>query len=250
MIKIPATPEGVSAIETSIAAGINVNITLMFSVALYEEVAHAYINGLERFFGGRESIRGRHAQSLQPAPMSVASFFVSRVDTLVDKLLSDKIATARPDETPRLEALLGKAAIANARLAYARFAEIFAGPRWEALAAKGAQVQRPLWASTSTKNPRYRDVLYVEELIGPDTVNTLPPATLEAFKDHGRVARTVDGPEALARAKETMAELAAVGIDMDEVTLQLQREGVKLFADSFDSLISRLEERRRALAPA
>jgi len=246
MIKIPATPEGVPAIETSIASGINVNITLMFSVSLYEEVARAYIKGLERFFGGREATRARHAQSLQAAPMSVASFFVSRVDTLVDKQLGDKISAG--GDAPRLEAVLGKAAIANARLAYARFLEIFSGRAWDALAGKGAQVQRPLWASTGTKNPRYRDVLYVEELIGPNTVNTLPPATLEAFKDHGRVARTIDGAEAIARARATMQELAAVGIDMDAVTLQLQREGVKLFADSFDQLISRLEERRRSLA--
>jgi transaldolase len=246
MIKIPATPEGVPAIETSIASGINVNITLMFSVQLYEEVARAYIAGLERFFSGRESARLRHAQSLQPAPMSVASFFVSRVDTLVDKMLGDKIAAG--GDTARLEALLGKAAIANARLAYKRFGEIFAGSAWKALQQQGAQVQRPLWASTSTKNPRYRDVLYVEELIGPDTINTLPPATLEAFKDHGRVARTVDSPGAFERAQETMNELAAVGIDMDAVTLQLQREGVRLFADSFEQLIARLEERRRALA--
>ncbi|HET6316448.1 MAG TPA: transaldolase [Chloroflexota bacterium] len=249
MIKIPATPEGVQAIETSIASGINVNVTLMFSVALYEEVARAYIRGLERFFSGRESTRARHAQSLQPAPMSVASFFVSRVDTLVDKLLGDKIS-AGGDETARLEALLGKAAIANARLAYERFGEIFSGPAWKRLQAQGAQVQRPLWASTSTKNPRYRDVLYVEELIGPDTVDTMPPATLDAFKDHGRVERTLDAPGAFDRAREVMSELAALGIDMDEVTLQLQHDGVKLFADSFDQLVARLEERRKTLAPA
>jgi transaldolase len=247
MIKIPATPEGVPAIETSIASGINVNVTLMFSVALYEEVARAYIKGLERFFSGREPLRMRHPQSLQAAPMSVASFFVSRVDTLVDKLLGEKIAAAGGDPT-RLEGLLGKAAIANARLAYKRFLEIFAGRAWQALANQGAQVQRPLWASTSTKNPRYRDVLYVEELVGPNTVDTMPPATLEAFKDHGRVARTVDTPDALARAAQTMTDLAEVGIDMDAVTLELQHDGVKLFADSFDQLIARLEERRRALA--
>jgi transaldolase len=247
MIKIPATPAGIPAIETSIAAGINVNVTLLFAVELYEQVAHAYIKGIERFFGGREATRLRNPASLQPAPVSVASFFVSRVDTLVDKLLGDKIAAGQGD-TARLEALLGKAAIANARLAYGRFRDIFSGSRWEKLHGQGAQVQRPLWASTSTKNPRYRDVLYVEELIGPDTVDTMPPATLEAFKDHGRVARTVDTPEAMARARETMAELAAVGIDMRAVTLQLQQEGVKSFADSFDQLITRLEERRRALA--
>jgi transaldolase/glucose-6-phosphate isomerase len=245
MIKIPATEEGVPAIEESIAAGINVNVTLMFSVELYERVARAYIRGLERFFSSRETLRLARSDSLVPAPMSVASFFVSRVDTLVDKLLGDKIASEASDD---LESLLGQAAIANARLAYKRFQEIFSGPTWDALAAQGAQVQRPLWASTSTKNPRYRDVRYVEELIGPFTVNTVPPATLEAFKDHGRVTRTVDTPAAIASAEQTMRDLASVGIDMQAVTLELQREGVKLFADSFDQLLQRLEERRQALA--
>src|SRR5207253_4918933 len=204
-IKIPATPEGVPAIEASIAAGININVTLMFSVDLYAEVAHAYIRGLQRFFGGREPRNLAHRDTRRPAPVSVASFFVSRVDTLVDKLLGDKIAAG--GDVSRYEALLGQAAIANARLAYARFQAIFAGSEWASLADRGAAVQRPLWASTSTKNPRYRDVRYVEELIGPDTVNTLPPATLEAFKDHGHVTRTIDSPEALERARQTMQEL-------------------------------------------
>jgi transaldolase len=145
---------------------------------------------------------------------------------------------------------LGQAAIANARLAYARFSEIFSGREWQQLAAQGAEVQRPLWASTSTKNPRYRDVRYVEELIGPNTVNTLPPPTLEAFKDHGRVSRTLDTPAALEQARQVMAELQSVGIDLEAVTLQLQHEGVKSFADSYDSLIQTLETRRRALTPA
>jgi len=241
MIKIPATPAGIPAIEQSIASGINVNVTLLFAVELYEQVAHAYIKGVERFFGASSTLR--HARSLLPAPASVASFFVSRVDTLVDKLLAEKIATGGD-----FESLLGKAAIANARLAYARFLDIFGGSPWKALEARGARVQRPLWASTSTKNPRYRDVLYVEELIGRDTVDTLPPATLEAVKEHGRVARTLDTPEAMTRARDTMAALAAAGVDMDAVTLQLQRDGVRSFADSFDQLIARLEERRRALA--
>jgi transaldolase len=173
---------------------------------------------------------------------------VSRVDSLVDKLLADKIAADGQPE--RYEALLGLAAIANARLAYARFKEIFSGTQWSALAEKGARVQRPLWASTSTKNPRYRDVRYVEELVGPDTVNTMPPATLEAVKNHGRVARSVDTPEALERARKTMSDLADAGIDMNAVTLQLQREGVKLFADSYDQLIQALEARRRSLTTA
>jgi transaldolase len=250
MIKIPATAEGIAAIEASIAAGINVNVTLLFAVPLYEEVARAYIRGLQRFFSGRDASSLRHAASRKPAAMSVASFFVSRVDTAVDKLLGDKIAASSGSDVSRYEALLGQAAIANARLAYARFLAIFSGPEWEALAAQGAEVQRPLWASTSTKNPRYRDVRYVEELIGPHTVNTLPPATLEAFKDHGRVTRTLDTPEALERARQTMDDLRAAGIDLEQVTLQLQREGVKSFADSYDSLIHTLEERRKALTPA
>jgi transaldolase len=248
MIKIPATPEGVPAIEQSIASGININVTLMFSVALYEQVARAYIKGLGRYFSGQESRNLHHSESRRPAPMSVASFFVSRVDTLVDKLLAEKIAANGKDE--RYEVLLGTAAIANARLAYARCKEIFDGSTWNGLAGKGAQLQRPLWASTSTKNPRYRDVRYIEDLVGPDTVNTMPPATLEALKHHGLIRRTVDTPEAIASARKTMQDLAEAGIDMDAVTLQLQHEGVKSFADSFDLLIATLETRRRALTTA
>lgn len=249
MIKIPATPAGLPAIEEAIASGVNINVTLLFAVEMYVEVAQAYLRGLERFLGGRESQRLARADSLVPAPVSVASFFVSRVDTLVDKLLGEQIGAQQDErQRARLEGLLGRAAVANARLAYEQFRQIFAGSRWEALAARGAQVQRPLWASTSTKNPRYRDVLYVEELIGPDTVNTVPPATLVAFKDHGRVARTLDTPPALDAARQTMAALAEVGVDLPAVTLQLQTEGVKLFADAFDQLIATLEQRRRALA--
>jgi len=250
MIKIPATPEGVPAIEESIAHGINVNVTLMFSVELYEQVARAYIKGLERFFAASGNNGGtlHHRASRRPAPMSVASFFVSRVDTLVDKQLGEKIAANGKDD--RYEALLGTAAIANAQLAYERFKQIFSGSQWNALAAKGGQVQRPLWASTSTKNPRYRDVRYVEELVGPDTVNTMPPATLEAVKEHGRISRTVDTPEALQRAHKVMSDLAAAGIDMDAVTLQLQHEGVKSFSESFEQLLKSLEQRRKALTTA
>jgi transaldolase / glucose-6-phosphate isomerase len=181
---------------------------------------------------------------------SVASFFVSRVDTAVDKILGERIAAATDADVSRYEALLGQAAIANARLAYARFKEIFAGAEWTALATQGADKQRPLWASTSTKNPRYRDVRYVEELIGPETVNTLPPATLEALKDHGRISRTLDTREALERTQWGMHALAEVGIDLAAVTYQLQREGVQAFADSYDQLIQTLEERRRTLARA
>jgi transaldolase len=248
MIKIPATPEGVPAIEASIASGVNINVTLMFSVQLYEEVAHAYIRGLKRFFSGREPRNLAHSSTRRPAPMSVASFFVSRVDTLVDKLLAEKIAA--DGEGSRLESLLGQAAIANARLAYTRFQQIFSGSEWNTLAGRGAEVQRPLWASTSTKNPRYRDVRYVEDLVGPDTVNTMPPSTLDAVKDHAYIIRSVDTPEALEKARGIMQELKEVGIDMDAVTLQLQHEGVKSFADSYDQLIQTLEQRRRALARA
>jgi transaldolase len=248
MIKIPATPEGVPAIEASIASGININVTLMFSVELYEEVARAYIKGLERYFSGNETHNYHHADSLRPAPMSVASFFVSRVDTLVDNMLGARLGANGKDA--RFERLLGQAAIANARLAYARFKSIFSGSHWSRLADQGARVQRPLWASTSTKNPRYRDVRYVEELVGPDTVNTMPPTTLQALKDHGRISRTVDTPDALAQAQRTMRDLADAGIDMNAVTLQLQIEGVKLFSESFDQLIHTLESRRRALTTA
>jgi transaldolase/glucose-6-phosphate isomerase len=247
MIKIPATAEGIPAIEASIAAGINVNVTLLFAVDLYEEVARAYIAGLRRFFSGREPRRLTHTRTLRPAPASVASFFVSRVDTAVDKLLGDRIASAGAD-APRYEALLGRAAIANAQLAYARFQTIFSGAEWQALEDRGADVQRPLWASTSTKNPRYRDVRYVEELVGPDTVNTLPPATLEAVKDHAHVLRTIDTPAALESARRTTRELAESGIDMIDVTYQLQLDGVKTFAESYDQLIHTLESRRKALA--
>jgi transaldolase/glucose-6-phosphate isomerase len=250
MIKIPATAEGIPAIERSIASGINVNVTLLFSVDLYSQVVRAYIKGLDRFFSGREPRNLAHTATRRPAAMSVASFFVSRVDTAVDKLLGDKIAASAGSDATRFEALLGQAAIANARLAYVRFGEIFSGSEWRKLADRGAEVQRPLWASTSTKNPRYRDVRYVEDLIGPDTVNTMPPATLEAFKQHGRVSRTLDTPEAIGRARKTMRDLQEAGIDLEAVTLQLQREGVKSFADSYDQLIKTLEGRRQALARA
>jgi transaldolase len=248
MIKIPATPEGIAAIESSIASGINVNVTLLFAVELYQQVTRAYLRGLQRFFSGREPRKLSHAASRRPAPMSVASFFVSRVDTLVDKLLGEKIGAG--GDVARYEALLGKAAIANARLAYAHFLDVFAGSDWDGLAGQGADVQRPLWASTSTKNPRYRDVRYVEELIGPNTVNTMPPATLDAFKDHGRVSRTVDKTVALDDARSTLRELNDAGLDVAAVTLQLQLEGVQSFADSFNQLINSLEARRRTLATA
>jgi len=226
MIKVPATPAGIPAIEQLLGEGININITMMFSMDHYIQVAQAYIRGLE--------ILERSARPLTVS--SVASFFVSRVDTLVDKLLEERLpkATSAP-KRKEIESLLGKTAIANSRLVYQKFKEIFGRPRFLALKGKGARVQRPLWASTSTKNPNYRDVLYVEELIGPDTVDTMPPATIDAFRDHGKVRPSLE--ENLEEPKQVFAKLAELGINMDEVTTQLQNDGVKLFADSFDTLM-------------
>ncbi len=227
MIKVPATPAGIPAIERLIGAGLNINVTLMFSVATYEQVAEAYIRGLEKLAReGRDVTR----------TASVASLFVSRVDTAVDKLLEKAGA---PEE------LRGKAAIANSRLLYQRFREIFHGPRFAALRAKGARAQRLLWASTSTKNPKYSDVLYAEALIGPETVDTMPDATIAAFRDHGRVRGTLEG--GLEEARRTLDRLAQAGVDMPAVMQQLQDEGVKLFADSFDKLMQTLAEKRAKL---
>jgi transaldolase len=231
-VKIPATPAGLPAIEDAIAEGININVTLMFSVDVYRDVARAYIAGLRRRHQNGEDI-SRVA--------SVASFFVSRVDTKVDKAL-EEIGT---DEAL---ALRGKAAIANARMAYAAYGEIFAGEEFADLRAAGARVQRCLWASTSTKNPEYRDVLYVEELIGPETVNTMPLDTIQAFQDHGRLERTLDAdPEG---ASETLRLIEGQGISMRQVTDELITEGVEAFAKSFDELIEAIESQRKALAPA
>ena len=231
-IKIPATEEGIPAVEATIAAGINVNVTLMFSVEVYRRVARAYIAGLRARHGRGEDI-SRVA--------SVASFFVSRVDTKVDKALdemgSDDAKQAR-----------GKAAIANAKLAYEAFSEIFGGDEFADLRAAGARVQRCLWASTSTKNPDYRDVLYVEELIGPDTVDTMPIETITAFLDHGRVEQTIDRDVDAAHA--ALGELKELGIDMQRVTDELIDEGVASFSKSFDELIESIESKRRELAPA
>jgi len=231
-IKIPATEEGIPAIEATIGAGVNVNVTLMFSVEVYRRVARAYIAGLRARHGRGEDI-SRVA--------SVASFFVSRVDTKVDKALdemgSDDAKQAR-----------GKAAIANAKLAYEAFSEIFGGDEFADLRAAGARVQRCLWASTSTKNPDYRDVLYVEELIGPDTVDTMPTETITAFLDHGRIEQTIDRDVDAAHA--ALRELKALGIDMQRVTDELIDEGVASFSKSFDELIESIESKRRELAPA
>jgi transaldolase len=228
MIKVPGTPAGVPAFAQLIGEGINVNVTLLFSRDAYRRVAEAYIAAIE----GRAA---HHREFGRIA--SVASFFVSRIDTAVDKLLGARGAP---------KALLGKAAIANAKLAYQTYLELFASPRWRSLAAKGAQPQRVLWASTSTKNPDYRDVMYAEELIGADTVNTLPPATLEAFRDHGRVRGSLT--EDVAGAQRAMDELAAAGISMDEVTAKLLDEGVQLFADAFDQLLGAIGEKVRLAA--
>ena len=232
-VKIPATKEGLPAIEDCIAANRSINVTLIFSLERYREVVDAYLRGLERLV---ES--GGDAASVR----SVASFFVSRVDTETDKRL-DAVGS---DEAL---ALRGKLAVANARLAYEHYLEAFSGPRWEALAARGALPQRCLWASTSTKNPAYRDVLYVEELIGPHTVNTMPEETIEAFQDHGEV-RGDTVCEAVDEARELLERLAAVGIDYDDVTETLEREGVQKFADSFAELLDGVRAKRGELVGA
>jgi transaldolase len=225
-IKIPATAAGVPAIRDSIAAGINVNVTLIFSIQRYREVIEAYLSGLEEL---------AEAGGDLTEVASVASFFVSRVDTLVDKELQQLIDKGGPQTEPA-RARLGTAAIDNAKLAYEVFQQTFRGPRWEELARQGARVQRPLWASTSTKNPEYRDVLYVEELIARDTVNTMPLETIEAFADHGEV-RGPTATEGLDRAHRLWSDLAALGLDEDEVGWRLEREGVEKFADSYNAAV-------------
>lgn len=228
MIKVPGTQEGLPAIRSLLGAGINVNVTLVFSCEVYRQVTEAYLHGLADLIAA-----GGDPTSVA----SVASFFVSRVDTAVDKLLAARIDSG---ET-HLQPLLGRAANANAKIAYAMFGEISSGPRFAGLAEKGARVQRPLWASTSTKNPRYPDTYYVDNLIGPDTVNTVPPVTLEAFQDHGVVARTLDHD--LEGAHRTMVQLREAGIDIDQVTGQLRQDGVAAFAESFEKLMTRLRNR-------
>ncbi len=226
MIKVPGTVEGAEAVGKLLEEGINVNVTLLFSLENHERVMWKYVEALET-----RALAGQPVDRLA----SVASFFVSRVDTLVDKLLDEKIA-AEPTESKKaaLRSLKGKAAIANAQLAYARFREIFDSPRFQKLVTRGARVQRPLWASTSTKNPAYRDVMYVEELVGPDTVDTMPQATIEAFKDHGRVSRTVDAT--LGDAHDVLDKLKAAGIDLQQVIDQLEAEGIEGFTKSYDAL--------------
>jgi transaldolase/glucose-6-phosphate isomerase len=238
MIKVPGTAEGVPAIRQLLAEGINVNVTLLFAREAYEHVVEAYLAGLEQRVAAGGDPRG---------VASVASFFVSRIDAAVDKVLDARIkASSSASERGRLEALLGKVAIANAKLAYERWGELFAGPRWEALRARGAETQRLLWASTSTKNPAYRDVLYVEELIGPETVDTIPPATFDAFRDHGRPRQSL--AEDVEAAHETMDALARAGVSIEDVTAKLLEDGVKLFAEAFDKLLAAVEQKSRGAA--
>jgi transaldolase len=236
-IKIPATAAGVPAIRTSIAAGINVNVTLIFSIARYREVIEAYLSGLEELAASGGDLT---------EVASVASFFVSRVDTLIDPELQALVDKGGP-EAEAARARLGTAAIDNAKLAYQVFQESFQGPRWEALAARGARVQRPLWASTSTKNPAYRDVLYVEELIARDTVNTMPLETIEAVADHGEV-RGQTATEGLDRARRLWSDLAALGIDEDDVGMRLEREGVEKFADSYNGAVETIRAKAEKLS--
>jgi transaldolase / glucose-6-phosphate isomerase len=232
MIKIPGTAEGLPAIRQVIGEGINVNVTLLFAQEVYEKVAEAHIAGLEDL-----AKRGGNLKKIG----GVASFFISRIDTLVDSIIDDKLkATTDAQQQALLKSLLGKVAIANGKLTYQRYQRIFSGPRWQALAAQGAQTQRVLWASTSTKNPAYRDVMYVEELIGPDTVDTMPPATIDAFRDHGRLRNSLT--EDVAGAQNVMDNLAKAGISIKEVTTKLTDDGVKLFADAFHKLLAAVEK--------
>ena len=235
-IKIPATAAGVPAIRASIADGINVNVTLIFSIQRYREVIEAYLGGLEQL---------AEAGGDLTEVASVASFFVSRVDTMVDKELQALVEAGDP-EAEAARARLGTAAIDNAKLAYEVFQRAFQGPRWQELQARGARVQRPLWASTSTKNPEYRDVLYVEELVARDTVNTMPIETIEAFADHGEV-RGQTATEGMDRAHRLWSDLAALGIDEDDIGDRLEREGVDKFEDSYNGAVDTIEEKRQKL---
>jgi transaldolase/glucose-6-phosphate isomerase len=236
MIKVPGTAQGLPAVQQLIGEGININITLLFAQDVYENVAEAYIAGLEDL-----ASRGGNLKKMA----SVASFFISRIDTLIDSMINDKLKAATDaNQQALLRSLLGKVAIANGKLTYQRYQRIFSGPRWQALAAKGAQTQRVLWASTSTKNPDYRDVIYVEELIGADTVNTMPPATIDAFRDHGRLRNSLT--EDVTGAAKVMDDLARAGISIKEVTDKLTNDGVKLFADAFEKLLAAVAKNTQA----
>ncbi len=232
MIKIPGTAEGIPAIQQALSEGININVTLLFAQDVYVKVAEAYIAGIEQFAksGGDVSKMA-----------SVASFFISRIDSLVDSMIDGRLKTSKDaGEQQQLKNVQGKVAIANGKQTYEKYQAIFGSDRWKALAAKGAQTQRVLWASTSTKNPAYRDVLYVEELIGPDTVDTIPPATLDAFRDHGIPRASLT--ENVDAAQRTMEAVAKLGISMKEVTDKLTDDGVRLFAEAFDKLLAAVEK--------
>jgi len=236
LIKIPGTPAGIPAIEEMLYEGINVNITLLFAIKDYEAVAQAYIRALERRMAEHLPLRN---------VASVASFFLSRIDVLVDELLSHRLpAAGSKSDGPRADQLMGQTAVANAKLAYQSFKRIFAGDRWQALTAEGARVQRPLWASTSTKNPAYRDVCYIEPLIGPHTVTTMPADTIAAFADHGVVEPTVEAN--LDQAHQILRDLEDVGINLDYVTQRLQDEGVQKFIDPYDALMDALSTKYSA----
>ena len=235
MVKIPGTVEGVPAIEQCVSEGLNINVTLLFSQDAYVAVAEAYIRGLEKRAARGEDV-SRSA--------SVASFFVSRIDTLVEKTIASREKTATPQQRALFDEVTGKVAIANAKQAYARYKQLFSGPRWQKLADKGAKTQRVLWASTGTKNPKYSDVLYIEELIGPDTVNTIPPATIDAFRDHGKVKPTLE--QGVDQADAVMRKLEQSGISMKAITDQLVVDGVKSFSDSFAELITAVGGRVKA----
>src|ERR1700716_2434405 len=237
MVKVPATPEGLPAIKHLIGEGISINITLLFSQKVYVQVAEAYLAGLEKYIAG-----GGDPSHVA----SVASFFVSRIDSAVDKQIDEKIAKANdPTEKARLQALKGKIAIANAKLAYQDYKKLFSGPRWDKLAAKGAKPQRLLWASTGTKNKEYSDVLYVEELIGRNTINTVPPATLDAFRDHGKLRDSLE--QNIDDARDVLAGLEKSGISLDAITAELVKDGVKLFADAADKLYGAVAHKRAAV---
>lgn len=234
MIKVPATAPGLEAIRQLTGEGINVNITLLFSQTVYESVVDAYLGGVEDFIA-----RGGDPTGVA----SVASFFVGRIDTAVDKLVTERLSqTTDHAQRLALASILGKVAIANAKLAYQRYKQRFSGPRWAALGAKGARPQRLLWASTGTKNPSYSDVLYVEELIGPNTINTMPPITLDAFRDHGRVRASLE--EDLPGARQVMATLARLGISLDEITDRTLNEGIQLFTDAMKKLLDAIARTR------
>lgn len=238
MVKVPATPEGVSAIRALIGRGINVNVTLLFSRASIAQAGEAFIAGLEDFAGRGGDVRG---------VASVASVFISRFDVLVDPMLEDKAKSAPAADQEALRGLLGKAAVANAKLAYQDWKVRFHSPSWMALHARGARPQRLLWASTSSKNPRYSDVMYVESLIGADTVNTIPPATLAAYRDHGKAAANLE--TGLPEAEKALASLDAFGVSMDDVTARLLANGVKEFASAFDALLGSIAKKCGLTAP-